>query len=89
MLPASQLSKAITRISTEYRLQFAWPRRQQAQLTNGDIGGPKEDGHGEPQQPSKKCSMGALKQGSILAAPAPVHKKRQLASIDHRRVGSV
>ncbi|OXU19241.1 hypothetical protein TSAR_016640 [Trichomalopsis sarcophagae] len=36
-LPASQLSKAITRISTEYRLQFAWPRRQQHQLTNGEI----------------------------------------------------
>ncbi|XP_076668830.1 uncharacterized protein LOC143369153 isoform X3 [Andrena cerasifolii] len=37
-LPPSQLSKAISRISTEYRLQFAWPRRPQ--LTNGEAVAP-------------------------------------------------
>ncbi|XP_011503180.1 PREDICTED: AF4/FMR2 family member 4 [Ceratosolen solmsi marchali] len=106
-LPTSQLSRAISRISTEYRLQFAWPRRQQ--LTNGDtvISG-KNDTFIEQQQqqqeqqqqlqqqqqqqqqqqmPRKSLSMNALKQGSIMAAPAPVHKKRQVASIDHRRNG--
>ncbi|XP_032452717.1 muscle M-line assembly protein unc-89 isoform X14 [Nasonia vitripennis] len=90
-LPASQLSKAITRISTEYRLQFAWPRRQQHQLTNGEIIAHSKDealSNEQQQVPRKSLSMGALKQGSIMAAaPAPVHKKRQHAAIDHRRDG--
>lgn len=80
MLPASQLSKAISRISTEYRLQFAWPRRQQAQLTNGEVNA--------DDAPRKSVNMGALRQGSIVSsAPAPVHKKRQSTLVDHRRTG--
>ncbi|XP_044006823.1 uncharacterized protein LOC122851576 isoform X3 [Aphidius gifuensis] len=78
-LPASQLSKAISRISTEYRLQFAWPRR--AQLTNGDTisqlpaaGGASGNSGGPPR---KSLSMGALKQGIGQTGPAPVHVKKR------------
>ncbi|XP_076177922.1 uncharacterized protein LOC143152095 isoform X9 [Ptiloglossa arizonensis] len=45
-LPPSQLSKAISRISTEYRLQFAWPRRPQ--LTNGETVPPGVTAAGAP-----------------------------------------
>ncbi|KAK2582575.1 hypothetical protein KPH14_004864 [Odynerus spinipes] len=86
-VPASQLSKAISRISTEYRLQFAWPRRPQ--LTNGDAGAPvistgASVGTGGP--PRKSLSMGALKQGIVPSGPAPVHKKRP-GDVDHKRDG--
>lgn len=86
-LPPSQLSKAISRISTEYRLQFAWPRRPQ--LTNGETvapvtaaGGPA----GTTGPPRKSLSMGALKQGIAPTGPAPVHKKRP-GDVDHKRDG--
>ncbi|XP_043495776.1 uncharacterized protein LOC122519981 isoform X2 [Polistes fuscatus] len=86
-VPTSQLSKAISRISTEYRLQFAWPRRPQ--LTNGDAGAPiistgASLGAGGP--PRKSLSMGALKQGIVPSGPAPVHKKRP-GDVDHKRDG--
>ncbi|XP_048511565.1 proteoglycan 4 isoform X7 [Athalia rosae] len=96
VLPTSQLSKAISRISTEYRLQFAWPRR--SQLTNGDASGaggqPAAGGGGHTASglvnqgttapPRKSLSMGALKQGVVPSAPAPVHKKRT-ADVDRKR----
>ncbi|KAJ8664301.1 hypothetical protein QAD02_005963 [Eretmocerus hayati] len=95
VLPTSQLSKAISRISTEYRLQFAWPRRQaQLQLTNGDVTSNINHQNNQQQQtvdqqPRKSMSMGALRQGSMMsatgAALAPVHKKRQSQTLDHRR----
>ncbi|XP_044591316.1 flocculation protein FLO11 isoform X14 [Cotesia glomerata] len=88
-LPASQLSKAISRISTEYRLQFAWPRR--AQLTNGDAvsqlpaaGGAGGNAGGPPR---KSLSMGALKQGIPSSGPAPVHMKKRPGDFDHKRDG--
>ncbi|XP_074098260.1 uncharacterized protein LOC141526969 isoform X8 [Cotesia typhae] len=88
-LPASQLSKAISRISTEYRLQFAWPRR--AQLTNGDVvsqlpaaGGAGGNAGGPPR---KSLSMGALKQGIPSSGPAPVHMKKRPGDVDHKRDG--
>lgn len=88
-LPASQLSKAISRISTEYRLQFAWPRR--AQLTNGDAvsqlpaaGGAGGNAGGPPR---KSLSMGALKQGIPSSGPAPVHMKKRPGDVDHKRDG--
>lgn len=98
MLPTSQLSKAISRISTEYRLQFAWPRR--SQLTNGDAssgvgvaaagGGGSSTGGGlgpgTAAPPRKSLSMGALKQGIVPSAPAPVHKKRS-TDVDRKRDG--
>ncbi|XP_046425040.1 uncharacterized protein LOC124182166 isoform X8 [Neodiprion fabricii] len=96
-LPTSQLSKAISRISTEYRLQFAWPRR--SQLTNGDVcssGGQAAAGGGggsgigtsvgTAAPPRKSLSMGALKQGIVPSAPAPVHKKRT-NDVDRKRDG--
>ncbi|XP_061931917.1 mucin-2 isoform X14 [Apis cerana] len=49
-LPPSQLSKAISRISTEYRLQFAWPRRPQ--LTNGETVAPGVMAAGLPAGPA-------------------------------------
>lgn len=49
-LPPSQLSKAISRISTEYRLQFAWPRRPQ--LTNGETVAPGVTAAGLPAGPA-------------------------------------
>ncbi|PNF19390.1 hypothetical protein B7P43_G03610 [Cryptotermes secundus] len=61
--PAGPLSNAIARISTEYRLQFAWPRAgrglstQDAKITTGSV------------LPRKSLSMGAIQ-------PVPVHKKR-------------
>ncbi|XP_057318459.1 protein piccolo isoform X4 [Microplitis mediator] len=89
VLPASQLSKAISRISTEYRLQFAWPRR--AQLTNGDTvaqlpaaGGASGNAGGPPR---KSLSMGALKQGIPSSGPAPVHMKKRPGDVDHKRDG--
>nr|XP_031839452.1 proteoglycan 4-like [Nomia melanderi] len=87
-LPPSQLSKAISRISTEYRLQFAWPRRPQ--LTNGEIVAPGVTAAGVPAgttgPPRKSLSMGALKQGIAPTGPAPVHKKRP-GDVDHKRDG--
>lgn len=66
------LKSAISRISTEYRLQFAWPRGKR---------GKEEESSGPPR---KSLSMGAIRpvpgsnptQGS--QPPAPVHKKRIL-----------
>ncbi|XP_076658623.1 uncharacterized protein LOC143362403 isoform X4 [Halictus rubicundus] len=87
-LPPSQLSKAISRISTEYRLQFAWPRRPQ--LTNGEIVAPGVTAAGGAASttgpPRKSLSMGALKQGIAPTGPAPVHKKRP-GDVDHKRDG--
>ncbi|XP_015594427.1 uncharacterized protein LOC107267351 isoform X21 [Cephus cinctus] len=86
-LPPSQLSKAISRISTEYRLQFAWPRRPQ--LTNGEAVAPVAPAGGAASTaglPRKSLSMGALKQGIGPTAPAPVHKKRS-GDVDHKRDG--
>ncbi|XP_060823068.1 proteoglycan 4-like isoform X19 [Bombus pascuorum] len=87
-LPPSQLSKAISRISTEYRLQFAWPRRPQ--LTNGETMAPEVLAAGLPAgttgPPRKSLSMGALKQGIAPTGPAPVHKKRP-GDVDHKRDG--
>ncbi|XP_017754165.1 PREDICTED: titin-like isoform X7 [Eufriesea mexicana] len=87
-LPPSQLSKAISRISTEYRLQFAWPRRPQ--LTNGETVAPGVTAAGVPAgttgPPRKSLSMGALKQGIAPTGPAPVHKKRP-GDVDHKRDG--
>ncbi|XP_076668838.1 uncharacterized protein LOC143369153 isoform X9 [Andrena cerasifolii] len=86
-LPPSQLSKAISRISTEYRLQFAWPRRPQ--LTNGEAVAPVSAAGapaGTTGPPRKSLSMGALKQGIAPTGPAPVHKKRP-GDVDHKRDG--
>ncbi|XP_018060188.1 PREDICTED: proteoglycan 4 isoform X3 [Atta colombica] len=86
-LPPSQLSKAISRISTEYRLQFAWPRRPQ--LTNGETQVPVPAAGvpgGTTGPPRKSLSMGALKQGMVPSGPAPVHKKRP-GDFDHKRDG--
>ncbi|XP_017799074.1 PREDICTED: flocculation protein FLO11 [Habropoda laboriosa] len=87
-LPPSQLSKAISRISTEYRLQFAWPKRPQ--LTNGETVAPGVTAAGLPAgttgPPRKSLSMGALKQGIAPTGPAPVHKKRP-GDVDHKRDG--
>ncbi|XP_072752984.1 uncharacterized protein [Anoplolepis gracilipes] len=86
-LPPSQLSKAISRISTEYRLQFAWPRKPQ--LMNGETQGPVSAAGvsaGTTGPPRKSLSMGALKQGMTTTGPAPVHKKRP-GDFDHKRDG--
>ncbi|XP_070165676.1 triadin isoform X13 [Polyergus mexicanus] len=88
-LPPSQLSKAISRISTEYRLQFAWPKKPQ--LINGETQAPvvaagfsaASTGHYPPR---KSLSMGALKQGITTTGPAPVHKKRP-GDFGHKRDG--
>jgi len=61
--PAGTLNNAITRISTEYRLQFAWPRAGRGRSTQ-DV---KTASGGGP--PRKSLSMGAIR-------PVPVHKKR-------------
>jgi hypothetical protein len=61
--PSGPLSNAIARISTEYRLQFAWPRGGRGR-SNQDV---KTAGGGGP--PRKSLSMGAIR-------PVPVHKKR-------------
>ncbi|XP_025271070.1 mucin-5AC isoform X4 [Camponotus floridanus] len=86
-LPPSQLSKAISRISTEYRLQFAWPRKPQ--LMNGETHAPVLAAGlsaGTTGPPRKSLSMGALKQGMTTTGPAPVHKKRP-GDFDHKRDG--
>ncbi|XP_071567524.1 uncharacterized protein [Temnothorax nylanderi] len=86
-LPPSQLSKAISRISTEYRLQFAWPKRPQ--LTNGETQAPVLAAGfpgGTAGPPRKSLSMGALKQGMAPTGPAPVHKKRP-GDFGHKRDG--
>ncbi|PSN54318.1 hypothetical protein C0J52_10696 [Blattella germanica] len=63
--PAGPLSNAITRISTEYRLQFAWPRGGRGRSTQ-DVKTASGGGSGPPR---KSLSMGAIR-------PVPVHKKR-------------
>lgn len=60
----SLLRKAISRISTEYRLQFAWP---QGHNSRADAQQQKDS-----SLPKKSLSMGAIKPS---AQPA-VHKKR-------------
>ncbi|KAJ8918741.1 hypothetical protein NQ315_015061 [Exocentrus adspersus] len=57
------IQKAISKISTEYRLQFAWP--QQGHTSRRDAAG---------SAPRKSQSMGALK--AKVQANAMVHKKR-------------
>ncbi|XP_058796493.1 uncharacterized protein LOC131667221 isoform X12 [Phymastichus coffea] len=98
---ATQLmSKAISRISTEYRLQFGWPGRRaqprDQQLTNGGVDvqqqqhEQREDGKEPPKDTDllqRKAAAGALRQSSIMAAvPAAVHKRRPPAA-EHRRTG--
>ncbi|TGZ49512.1 Uncharacterized protein DBV15_06334 [Temnothorax longispinosus] len=78
-LPPSQLSKAISRISTEYRLQFAWPKR--SQLTNGETQAPVLAAGfpgGTAGPPRKSLSMGALKQGMAPTGPAPASELEPL-----------
>lgn len=69
------LKNAISRISTEYRLQFAWPKGSKNQ--GEDKGSAGAGGVGLPR---KSLSMGAIKPtGSIMplnTAIAAVHKKR-------------
>ncbi|XP_047103641.1 microtubule-associated protein 1B-like [Schistocerca piceifrons] len=62
------LSSALSRISTEYRLQFAWPRGGR---TKTDIMS-TVPGNAASGPPRKSLSMGAIRS----TGPAPVHKKR-------------
>ncbi|XP_066997172.1 proteoglycan 4 isoform X3 [Anabrus simplex] len=85
---AGPLSNAISRISTEYRLQFAWPRGSRgSRATRGrttrteDM---KAGGAGGP--PRKSLSMGAIRPTGNVG-PAPVHKKRS-ADYDHGDEGT-
>ncbi|KFB41297.1 AGAP004033-PA-like protein [Anopheles sinensis] len=71
--------KTITKLSTEYRLQFVWPRRAiKGAPAAGCYGGAGADNIDAP--PRKSLSMGALKAAQIGAAGggpiASVHKKR-------------
>ncbi|XP_054279697.1 nuclear protein MDM1 isoform X4 [Macrosteles quadrilineatus] len=63
------LKNAISRISTEYRLQFAWPKGSKERSEDKNTGPPR-----------KSLSMGAIKPaGNIMplnTAIAAVHKKR-------------
>uniref|UniRef100_A0A0K8T3G9 Nuclear protein MDM1 n=1 Tax=Lygus hesperus TaxID=30085 RepID=A0A0K8T3G9_LYGHE len=61
---SSGLKDAISRISTEYRLQFAWPKSNK-----------HAEDEGNSSVPRKSLSMGAIKPTSNIA---PVHKKRPL-----------
>ncbi|XP_075219315.1 uncharacterized protein LOC142323486 isoform X2 [Lycorma delicatula] len=73
--PAAGVFKsAVSRISTEYRLQFAWPRGG----GGGDAGHTSAAAADEPElegsgPPRKSLSMGAIKPAN---QPAPTHKKR-------------
>nr|CAD7195377.1 unnamed protein product [Timema douglasi] len=66
--PAGPISNAITRINTEYRLQFAWPKGDQGRPPRGED---VQDG-GASGPPRKSLSMGALRPSGTLV---PVHKK--------------
>ena len=89
MLPASHISRAITKISTEYRLQFAWPRRQH-QLTNGEAvapaSQPPRDESTDREIQQRKPAVPSLRQSSTAPAPAPVHRRRQPATLEQRCV---
>lgn len=71
------LKSAISRISTEYRLQFAWPRGTKSN---------KDEDKTASNLPRKSLSMGAIRPntgnttnnhaGGNMQEPAPVHKKR-------------
>ncbi|KAJ9579222.1 hypothetical protein L9F63_024670, partial [Diploptera punctata] len=67
--PVGPLSNAITRISTEYRLQFAWPRGSRGRSTQDVKTASGGGGGGGSGPPRKSLSMGAIR-------PVPVHKKR-------------
>ncbi|XP_046682574.1 nuclear protein MDM1 isoform X4 [Homalodisca vitripennis] len=66
------LKNAISRISTEYRLQFAWPKGSKEQVEDKAAAG--------AGPPRKSLSMGAIKPTSNImplnTAIAAVHKKR-------------
>uniref|UniRef100_A0A1B6EBQ6 Nuclear protein MDM1 n=2 Tax=Clastoptera arizonana TaxID=38151 RepID=A0A1B6EBQ6_9HEMI len=69
------LKNAISRISTEYRLQFNWPRGSAQDNATEDI-----KTHGGTGPPRKSLSMGAIKPtdhiSSINNPLAPVHRKK-------------
>uniref|UniRef100_A0A182NG27 Nuclear protein MDM1 n=1 Tax=Anopheles dirus TaxID=7168 RepID=A0A182NG27_9DIPT len=76
--------KTITKLSTEYRLQFVWPHVRRA-IRGGPGAGAHGAGDGDGADtidapPRKSLSMGALKAAQIGAAGggtiASVHKKR-------------
>ncbi|XP_049285659.1 uncharacterized protein LOC125764944 isoform X5 [Anopheles funestus] len=77
--------KTITKLSTEYRLQFVWPHVRRA-IKGGPGAGAHGAGDGDGADtidapPRKSLSMGALKAAQIGAAAgggtiASVHKKR-------------
>lgn len=70
------LKNAISRISTEYRLQFAWPRGSREVANNTEEDKPV-GGSGPPR---KSLSMGAIKPAGYIMSSnnglAAVHKKR-------------
>uniref|UniRef100_A0A182Q3F8 Nuclear protein MDM1 n=1 Tax=Anopheles farauti TaxID=69004 RepID=A0A182Q3F8_9DIPT len=75
--------KTITKLSTEYRLQFVWPHVRRAIRGAGAGAHGARDGDGADTidaPPRKSLSMGALKAAQIGAAGggtiASVHKKR-------------
>ncbi|XP_072161835.1 uncharacterized protein [Bemisia tabaci] len=80
--PASAAFRnAVAKISTEYRLQFAWPREGEEHLSNGKPPAGMvvpEAGLGPPR---KSISMGTIKanQSNI----APVHRKKN-AEVDRK-----
>ncbi|XP_063219221.1 uncharacterized protein LOC134529251 isoform X1 [Bacillus rossius redtenbacheri] len=61
------IASVISRISTEYQLQFAWPR--------GDQGKTKTDNYQDSTPPRKSVSMGAIRPTGNPNL-VPVHKKR-------------
>nr|CAD7569298.1 unnamed protein product [Timema californicum] len=66
--PVGPISNAITRINTEYRLQFAWPKGDQGRPPRSED---VQDG-GASGPPRKSLSMGALRPSGTIV---PVHKK--------------
>ncbi|KAK7793980.1 hypothetical protein R5R35_003949 [Gryllus longicercus] len=79
---AGPLSNAISRISTEYRLQFAWPRGGRGHNVRTDEG----KGSGASGPPRKSLSMGAIRPVANVG-PVPVHKKRS-NEFDHGDEGA-
>lgn len=70
--------KTISKLSTEYRLQFGWPNMRKS----GYSGSSNADNQNLIDAPKKSQSMGALKSAQQTNTLAGIHRKR--ATNEHK-----
>jgi hypothetical protein len=70
------LRKTISKLSTEYRLQFVWPNVRKSGYNAAGYSGSNTDNQMLLDPPKKSQSMGALKSAHQINTLAGIHKKR-------------